>query len=81
MYKKSLFSQGVKSFIPYKLGYSHKKKPSSFGLAKQQSYGGSGVFPSTSLDDELLSLVRGIGKMGKPMKRGKTCGSGLKFIR
>ena len=74
MYKKSLFSHGVKSFIPYFKG----KKAT-------QSYGGNGRCGSgvkSNIDDQLLSLVRGVSRLSvTPKQKARKSGNGLRFVR
>lgn len=65
MYKKTLFGNGVKSFLSYK----HKRG----GVCCKS---GSG----SNIDNYLLGLVRNVSINSKPKKKGRG-GGGLKFMR
>ena len=70
MYKKTLFGNGVKSFLTYK----HKRGGMCCGS-------GCGSYGSGSkMDNYVLGLVRNISINSKPNKKGRG-GGGLKFIR
>jgi hypothetical protein len=76
MYKKNLFLAGNKSFLKTRgriIPYAH----SGFGYC-------SGSGKSSNMDNYLLSLISGVGRMSvKPKKTGtkRRSGSGLKFVR
>jgi hypothetical protein len=80
MYRNSLFSRGAKNITKYQLRTGNKPIPYHSG----GSCCGSGVASSAKLDNYLLSLIGGIGRMSvKPKRTGtkRRGGGALKFIR
>ena len=77
MYRNSLFSQGAKNITKFQLRTGNK--PSPF------LYNGGGMKCGSGIDDYLLSLIGGVGRMSIKPKTKTTSkrrtGSGLKFIR
>lgn len=78
MYKKTLFSYGARPAL--------MRGPSTIPFMKAtQSYNGNGRCGSgvkSSMDDQLLSLVRGVSRLSTtPKRKTRKTGSGLRFIR
>ena len=77
MYRNSLFSRGVKNITKSQLRTGNKPIPFL--------YNGGGMKCGSGIDDYLLSLIGGVGRMSiKPKTKTaskRRTGSGLKFIR
>jgi hypothetical protein len=78
MYKKILFLDGNKSFLKTRSGIAPY-----MGYGSRSCGSGSGK-ASSNMDNYLLSLIGGVGRMSvKPKKSGtkRRSGGALKFIR
>ncbi len=79
MYRNSLFSRGVKNITKSQLRTGNKPIPFL--------YNGGGMKCGSGIDDYLLSLIGGVGRMSiKPKTKTKTktrskSGGALRFVR
>ena len=77
MYRNSLFSQGAKNVTKFQLRTGNNPSP--------VLYNGRGMKCGSGIDDYLLSLIGGVGRMSiKPKTKTKTrskSGGALRFVR